>query len=104
MAHASICYGWKKTSIAKYDRPHTLFYCDPPYWQTEGYGVGFGIDQYDRMAELARTIKGKMVISVNDIPAMRKAFAGLPMDSLPMSYTVGGGKGSKAAELVIRNW
>ncbi len=90
--------------IAKYDRPHTLFYCDPPYWQTEGYGVEFGIDQYDRMAELARTIKGKMVISVNDIPAMRKAFAGLPMDSLPISYTVGGGKGSKAAELVIRNW
>ncbi|MBA4381043.1 MAG: restriction endonuclease subunit M [Sideroxydans sp.] len=90
--------------IAKYDRPHTLFYCDPPYWQTEGYGVEFGIDQYDRMAELARTIKGKMVISVNDIPAMRKAFAGLPMESLPISYTVGGGKGSKAAELVIRNW
>lgn len=22
--------------IAKYDRPHTLFYCDPPYWGTEG--------------------------------------------------------------------
>lgn len=91
--------------IRKYDREHTLFYCDPPYWGTEGYGVSFGIDQYDLLAELARTIKGKMVISVNDIPEMRKAFAGLSMESLPITYTVGGGKkGSKTSELVIRNW
>lgn len=27
------------TCIDRYDRPHTLFYLDPPYWQTEGYGV-----------------------------------------------------------------
>lgn len=90
--------------ISKYDRPHTLFYCDPPYWGTEGYGVDFGIEQYAHMAELAKTIKGKMLISVNDIPSMREAFDGLYMESLPISYTVGGGKGSKAAELVIRNW
>jgi DNA adenine methylase len=25
-----------KTCIDKYDRPHTLFYPDPPYWQTDG--------------------------------------------------------------------
>lgn len=94
-----------ESCIAKYDREHTLFYCDPPYWGTEGYGVGFGLDQYTRMAELARTIKGKMVISVNDIPGMRQAFAGLRMESVDITYTVGGGKkGSKTAELVIRNW
>lgn len=91
--------------IAKYDREHTLFYCDPPYWGTEGYGVDFGLDQYARMAELARTIRGKMVISVNDIPEMRQAFSGLHMESIGITYTVGGGKkASKASELVIRNW
>lgn len=97
--------GWE-ACIAKYDRDHTLFYCDPPYWGTEGYGVGFGLYQYTLMAELARTIKGKMIISVNDIPEMRLAFAGLNMESLPITYTVGGGKGksSKTAELVIMNW
>ncbi len=91
--------------ISKYDRSHTLFYCDPPYWGTEGYGVDFNLDQYARMAELAKTIKGKMVISVNDIPEMREAFSGLTMASLPITYTLGGGdKGVKSAELVIRNW
>ncbi|MEI7456545.1 MAG: DNA adenine methylase [Nitrosomonadales bacterium] len=95
---------WDKC-ITKYDREHTLFYCDPPYYGTEGYGVDFGLEQYDRMAELARTIKGKMVISVNDIPEMRKAFAGLNMESVDITYTVGGqGKANKTAELIIRNW
>lgn len=27
------------TCIDRYDRPHTLFYLDPPYWQTEGFGM-----------------------------------------------------------------
>lgn len=92
--------------IKRYDREHTLFYCDPPYWGTEGYGVDFGLDQYDRMADLARDIKGKMIISVNDIPAMRQAFKGLTMRRLAIKYTVGAaGKGrSEKGELLIRNW
>lgn len=91
--------------IRRYDRPHTLFYCDPPYWGTEGYGVGFGLDQYDKMADLARSIAGKMVISVNDIPEMRQAFAGLTMETVGITYTVGGsGKSSERQELVIRNF
>ena len=91
--------------ITKYDRDHTLFYCDPPYWGTEGYGMDFGVEQYAHMAELARTIKGKMIISVNDIPEMRKAFAGLNMKSVDITYNVGGsGRAGKTAELIIRSW
>ena len=92
--------------IRRYDRPHTLFYLDPPYWGTEGYGVEFGLEQYARMVELARSIKGHMVISVNDIPEMRQAFAGLAMERLEITYTVGGAGRSKnaAGELLIRNW
>lgn len=57
------------------------------------------------MAELAKTIKGKMVISVNDIPEMRKAFAGLNMESVDITYTLAGsGKSPKTSELIIRNW
>ncbi|SOD42343.1 DNA adenine methylase [Nitrosovibrio sp. Nv4] len=91
--------------ISKYDRPHTLFYLDPPYWGTEGYGVGFGLEQYDEMAKLAKTIKGNMIISVNDIPEMRNAFAGLTMESVDINYTVGGAQRcGKRAELIIRSW
>jgi DNA adenine methylase len=92
--------------IRKYDREHTLSYCDPPYWGTEGYGVDFGLHQYQRMAELAKTIQGRMIISVNDIPEMRQAFHGLTIDRVDINYTVGGAGRSKdrKGELIIRNW
>ncbi|NOT17687.1 MAG: DNA adenine methylase [Sulfuriferula sp.] len=95
-----------QSCITKYDREHTLFYCDPPYWGTEGYGVDFGLEQYAHMAELAKSIKGKMVISVNDIPEMRNVFAGLNMERVEINYTVGGAGRKKATsgELIIRNW
>lgn len=90
--------------VRRYDRPHSLFYCDPPYFETEGYGVEFGLEQYDRMAVMARSMQGTMIISVNDHPEMRRAFAGLPMQSVPISYTVGGGAGVERMELIIGNW
>lgn len=89
--------------IARYDSPHTLFYLDPPYWATEGYGVDFGLEQYHTMAGMARAIAGKMIISVNDHPAMREAFAGLPMETVRINYTLNGGAPAAREELIIRN-
>lgn len=93
---------WERV-VEKYDRAHTLFYMDPPYWETEGYGVDFELEEYFRMGELARTIAGSMVISVNDHPEMRRAFDGLHMETLQINYTVGGGTGNQAQELLIWN-
>lgn len=91
--------------IRRYDRKHTLFYLDPPYWQTEGYGVEFGLEQYEQMADLAASIKGKMVISVNDHKDMRQVFKGLSIKSVPITYTVGGKQGrNEKKELIIRSW
>ncbi|MBE7415069.1 MAG: DNA adenine methylase [Deltaproteobacteria bacterium] len=92
--------------IEKYDREHTFIYCDPPYWGTEGYGVEFGIEQYDLLAEKARSVKGKMLISVNDIPEMRKAFKGLKQTALKTDYSLGSkcGKAAARGELLIRNF
>ncbi|MDY4378660.1 DNA adenine methylase [Pectobacterium brasiliense] len=89
--------------IQRYDRPHTLFYCDPPYWGTEGYGVEFELENYVHMAQLARDIKGKMIISVNDIPEMRQAFEGLNLQSVGINYSLSG-KPAPRRELVICNF
>ena len=92
--------------VTKYDRSHSLFYCAPPYWGTEGYGVDFGLEQYAVMADLARSIKGKMIISVNDIPEMHQVFCGLKVQRVEISYSVGGAgrKNNLTGELIIRNW
>ena len=91
--------------MKKYDRDGTLFHLDPPYWDTVGYGIEFGLEQYQLMAELARSVQGRMIISVNDIPEMRAAGEGLSMRSLGIRYTVGGSKGSQRAadlELLVK--
>lgn len=88
----------------RYDRPHTLFYCDPPYWQTEGYGVPFGFEQYEQMAEVLGQIKGKAIVSLNDHPDIRRVFSRYHIESTDITYTVGGGKGSEAREVLIFSW
>lgn len=90
--------------VRRYDRAGTLFYLDPPYWGTAGYGMKFGLEQYHLMAKLSRSIQGRMVLSVNDIPEMRAVFDGLSMRTLNIRYMVGANQGSQAEELLIWNW
>lgn len=92
-----------QTIIEKYDRPHTLFYLDPPYWECEGYGFDFGLDQYRQMAELVKSMAGSAIISINDHPAMREIFAGLHTEMVDITYTIGAGAGSDATELILWN-
>ncbi len=95
---------WEKV-IERYDRPHTLFYCDPPYWQTVGYGVEFGWEHYQRLAELAGSIEGTMIISINDHPDIRQLLAALPVKEVDYEYTVGGGDNtSQCVELIYGTW
>ena len=89
--------------VERYDRPHTMHYLDPPYWETEGYGVDFPLAEYSRIAAAATSCEGAMLISVNDHPAMRETFGGLHMKSLDINYSVGGGHGMPAKELLIWN-
>ena len=92
--------------VRRYDRSHTFFYMDPPYWQTEGYGVPFGFEQYETMADAMRTSKGKIMVSINDHPDIRCVFAGFHTHELGIKYSVGTNHGAMDAssELVITNW
>ena len=51
--------------------------------------MDFPIGNYIHMSELARSIKGKMIISVNDIPEMRQAFKGLNIQTVDINYSGG---------------
>jgi DNA adenine methylase len=91
--------------IERYDRPETFFYCDPPYWQTEGYGVPFTFDNYERMASIMKQAKGKIMVSINDHPDIRKAFDGLYFLDLDIKYSLQKqGSPDTTKELVITNF
>jgi DNA adenine methylase len=93
---------WKKC-IHKYDRPHTLFYLDPPYWETEGYGVNFPFSEYEAMAEKAKNSQGKVIISINNHPDIRNVFAGFRMKEVNLRYSLNN-KSKTSGELIIFNW
>ena len=89
--------------IARYDRPETLFYLDPPYWASEGdYGKDmFGREQFALMAEQLAGLKGRFIMSINDVPEIRKLFAAFTIEEVSLTYSVSGGKGKPARELII---
>ncbi|WP_257977890.1 DNA adenine methylase [Burkholderia gladioli] len=90
----------------RYDRAHTFIYMDPPYWQTEGYGVPFDFPEYEAMAEFMRGCKSKVMVSINDHPDIRRVFAGFHLFELEIGYAVGGGAQphKTSRELAITNW
>jgi len=91
--------------LKRYDREYTLHFLDPPYYETEGYGVPFELEEYERIAEAMRNMKGSAILTINDHPVMRKTFAGFKMDTVKIDYTIGGaGTGKDRQELIYRNW
>lgn len=89
--------------IRRYDRPVTLFYLDPPYWGSEGdYAQPFERSDFARLAELLRGIKGRFILSINDRPETRSAFAGFRHVKVPVRYSLpGGSKGKRDGELIV---
>lgn len=91
--------------LTRYDRPETLFYCDPPYYQTEGYGTDFGLDQHEALAAALVSLAGRAVLSINDHPEMRRVYGAFRHRRLRTSYTIGGSHQAKpASELLVTTW
>lgn len=92
--------------IGRYDRDHTLFYLDPPYFGCEGdYGRDlFTREDFTRLAEQLAGIKGRFLLSLNDVPEVREIFGNFAIESVETTYSVGGGaKAARAAEVLISN-
>lgn len=88
--------------IARYDRPHTLFYLDPPYWGCEDdYGQDvFSADDFERLRTLLEGIQGRFIMSINDTPEIRAIFAGFAIEPVELNYRVSGTV-TPARELII---
>lgn len=94
--------------IARYDRPATLFFLDPPYIGSEHYygrGEGFfGRADFDQLAAVLSGLKGRFLMTLNDCPEARKIFAHFPMKSAEVAYSVlGKGRHKQARELLIQS-
>lgn len=99
------CLPWS-TFIARYDRPTTLFYLDPPYWGSEqDYGAGlFGREQFAALAETLATLKGRFILSLNDRVELRRLFARFRIARVATTYTIAGkARPQRVRELIITN-
>ncbi|SEH41072.1 DNA adenine methylase [Magnetospirillum fulvum] len=79
--------------IRRYDRPGTLFYCDPPYVGSEGYygKALFGSDDLDRLATVLTGIQVRFILSNLDCPEVRIAFVGCEIREVKTRYSCVGG-------------
>ena len=80
---------------------------DPPYWETASYGVDFPFENYERIADFMRRCKGKVMVSINDHPDIRRVFEGFYLETTEICYTTTNQRQTKAqvaGELIIMNW
>lgn len=77
--------------LRRYDTVDTLFYLDPPYWGCEDdYGKEmFSRSDFDALAIQLSNLKGRFILSINDVPEIRSMFAGFDIEEVKVSYTIG---------------
>lgn len=97
------CLPWADF-LRRYDRPGMLFYLDPPYWGSEDdYGRElFARDDFAVLAAALRTLRGRFLLSINDVPEIRRLFSWAQLEEVETTYTLAGGKSARRArELFI---
>lgn len=105
LANVIIEHGPWRDVVARYDRPTTLHYLDPPYWQTEGYGQDFPFSEYLAIADFMAECQGKVVLSINDHPDIREVFERFTLVPLQLRYTICRDvRDAMAGELIVKSW
>ena len=94
--------------IELFDKPETFFYLDPPYFGCENYyGDGiFSRDDFKKLSDILKTLKGKFILSINDHPKTREIFKGFKIAKVKTNYNAGAwiGKNKPVTELLISNY
>ncbi len=92
--------------VARYDSSSTFFYLDPPYHGFEEiYGKGiFSAEDFSALAEQLATIKGKFLLSINDVPEIRQTFAAFRIAEVQTTYCSRKTASTSVRELLISNY
>jgi DNA adenine methylase len=90
--------------LKRYDRPTTLFYLDPPYFGLKLYNFNFSESDFRELAERLQKIRGKFVLSLNDLPVVRKIFSKFKFRKIDLHYTAQREAGKRYPELLITNF
>lgn len=97
------CLPYEKV-LKQYDRPTTLFYLDPPYFGRKLYKYNLDPDDFRKMAERLQGIKGKFVLSLNDLPEVRSIFKAFKLREIDLHYTAQKIAGRRFNEVLITNF
>ena len=79
----------------------------PLYGPTSGYGVDFPFENYERMADFMRRYKGKVMLSINGHPDIRRVFEGVHFEATKIRYTTTNqrqGRAEVTGELIVMSW
>lgn len=90
--------------IPRFDRSETLFFCDPPYWRRKLYNFNFADEDYRTLANQLQSIKGKFVLTIDDVPEIRELFRESKLTEIEVPYTAQQKAGKRFKELIITNF
>jgi DNA adenine methylase len=90
--------------LVRYDRPTTLFYLDPPYWDRKLYRHNFDAADFEKFAERLGKVRGKFVLSLNDVPEVRALFHRFHIKDVELHYTSQKRAGRRYREVLITNF
>jgi DNA adenine methylase len=90
--------------LKRYDRPATLFYFDPPYYGRKLYNYNFEPEDFATLAERLKTVQGKFVLSLNDVPQVRALFSDFSIREIDLHYTAQKVAGRRYPEVLITNY
>jgi DNA adenine methylase len=90
--------------LERYDRPTTFFYLDPPYYEKYLYRFNLKPEEFVLLRDRLKKLKGKFILSLNDVPEVRKIFSDFKIKSVDLYYTAQQKAGRRFKEVIIKNF
>jgi DNA adenine methylase len=90
--------------LLRYDRPTTLFYLDPPYYDIRLYKHNLERNDFEEMANRLSKMQGKFLLSLNDHPVVREIFKDFTIRPITLAYSAQPKPGKRFKEVLISNF